>query len=119
MAIVRKRVKTKPASIKYMACCGTRELVGVSYRLPFALVKDLVLSGKFAHVFFTDTDIRKPQRECSGWAMEEFINANNLGKVIMSETRVNPNSGNKLTAWIWTVSRNKLKKWQKENPLNA
>ena len=100
--------------IRYMSCCGTKELVMVGYTAPEDLIRRLVFNYRFAHVFFTDVSgkYRSKGRSPSGWALAAYIKKHKLGKVVMSETRINPNSGNALTAWIWTVSKTNLNKWK-------
>ena len=100
-----------------MSCCGTRELVGVSHIQPEELLRRLTIKHRFAHVFFTDTKNNMKNTKNSGWVLAKYIKDNKLGTLVESPGRVNPNSGNTLIAWIWTVSRRNLNAWKREHKI--
>lgn len=47
----------------------------------------------------------------SGEKYAKYILDNGLGTVAVSETKVNGNSGNLITAWIWSVDEEATYKW--------
>lgn len=44
-----------------------------------------------------------------------LIRRNRLGEVVHSNTRFNPNSGNRIRAYIWNVDGKALSKWYSNN----
>lgn len=50
-----------------------------------------------------------------GSRLADFLKEINCGKVIATESRVNPNSGNKIRVWMYTPSVAKLRAWLKDD----
>lgn len=99
------------ASIKDMNCCGTKEICRVSYMEPESLLRKYAhsLLTRVAHVFFTDINANSRSAR-SGFRFAAYIRRNRLGRVTKCvQSAINPNSGNRLTAWIWTVDHANLR----------
>lgn len=75
------------------------------YHLPKA-VSDI----KFGMVIFSDST-----RRGNGKKLAAFIEKKGLGKIIPSDTLVNPNTKRSIQMWIWQLNRTALIKWFKEN----
>ncbi len=95
-----------------MECCGVKEFHGMS-----GTPKDVLMniSGdkyhrydeeEFAYVVFTDL-----ARRTLGDRLSKYITNHNLGTMYNIRTRKNPNSGNKIKMWIWSLNNSKLKTW--------
>jgi hypothetical protein len=67
---------------------------------------------KFIHAIFTGvthTDYAP--------AFKDFITAEKLGSVVETPARVNPNSGNSIKCYLWTLNNyNDLVKWWADHP---
>lgn len=57
-------------------------------------------------MIFTDITRRK-----NGKNFAAFIRKNELGIVMKSRSRVNGNSGNPITIWVWDINDRALNKW--------
>ena len=95
-------------SLGSLTCCGVREYHGIRHT-PQKIVEEvfdelLVDDDKFAFVLFTD--IRDTKR---GLKLARFINQHNLGQVVSSRKKVNPNTANPLKMWTWTPNQRSLK----------
>ena len=95
-------------SLGSLTCCGVREYHGIRCT-PQKIVEEvfdelLVDDDKFAFVLFTD--IRDTKR---GLKLARFINQHNLGEVVSSRKKVNPNTDNPLKMWTWTPNQRSLK----------
>jgi len=100
--------------IKSTECCGIKEINGLHRK-----TKRLMLSVCYsffecdddaAYLFFSDI---VPNR--GGLMLAQFIKAHKLGTVHYTGQHENPNSGNQLGMWIWTVDRGGLRDWWYEN----
>lgn len=106
-------------------CCGVREIHELSdYQDPeqFLLChlcvdeKDwgnrynrstTVIPGNFRYAYFTQAG----EGSTYGTSFAEYIKKHQLGEVIETAFNVNPNSGNQLKMWVWTVNHDALKTW--------
>jgi len=91
-------------------CCGIKELRGISNRLPQDILNDI------AEEWFVDVPRAYMIFSCeskyaAGRQLEKFIKHNNLGTVVRTKSKVNPNSGNLLSVWLWAVNNTAFKKW--------
>lgn len=99
-----------------LACCGVKELNGISYdnHTPYALLlefcKDFINNSddpEFAHVVFTQAGAKARY----GINLAAYITRHKLGTIVRSAVAVNPNTSNPLVAFIWTINRPALRKW--------
>lgn len=106
-----------------MGCCGMRELDGLRDNGErtvkqfcdelFDCYNDESLSISdinFIHVVFSDT-----KRSSKGSSLASYIKRKGLGSVVATSYKKNPNSGNSLKAWLWTINRYALVEWYKQN----
>ncbi len=91
--------------------CGMRVIYDL-YDHPVGILKGYKDAGwgSAAIVAFSDNHINK-----TGARLARYIRKHKLGAVRSSTTVVNDNSGNKITAWYWTVDHKAFDKWVKEN----
>lgn len=59
-----------------------------------------------AHFVFSDADKLE-----NGYRFEKFLKDNNLGEVVRCESRLNVNSMNVITTWIWVVNKEAVFNW--------
>lgn len=96
------------ASLTTTTCCGIRELSGLEgYSLREVLegcARDWFLNNRDGiHIFFSTTGNYR-----TGHNLEAYIKKHALGAVLRTKAARNPNSGNLLTMWVWTVN---IKNW--------
>lgn len=102
-------------NLRGMSCCGVKEITEVDAP-PKAIINGIVddIFGEngmdCAFLIFTDA-----LREGNGRKFKNYILKNELGTVIESGRKENPNSGNNIRVWIWTPDMKKLKEIYKEN----
>lgn len=103
-------------------CCGLREAGGLSHsRTPTEALKEFweetrtikhewssgpVRRNKFRYVIFSGTSRGKYAEK-----LKAHIEANKLGEVISTGYHKNPNSGNQLQVYVWTVDWEAFKKY--------
>jgi hypothetical protein len=120
-----------------MMCCGLRELHGLEWEAregPAYAMKEFIHAacpkrqefkwrdGKyikqylsrlyFSHVVFSEA---KDGAGAYGEQFAAYIKKNKLGDVVASQRRVNPNSGNQVKLWVWTLNKQELVKWAAKN----
>lgn len=113
----------------YINCCGIREISSLSYyRGPKAAMIgfcDQVYSrllGNPPHTYMSNDNSnfryavfsQAGARGAYGQRFAAYITENNLGEVIETGRHVNPNSGNQLKVFVWTVDHDAVKLWMKE-----
>ena len=121
--------------LRMMGCCGIKELTGLSYcvdaktamqdfavltclRKAEAYQKDGSLKWihapvvNFRYVVFSQAH----KESAYGLKFAAFIRDQGLGTLEETGFSINPNSGNQLKAWIWTVDHDALKSWAEANP---
>lgn len=104
-------------NVRKTSCCGIREIDGIigagSSKQAFKEVwrQFSPMGGSF--IMFSC-----PTKYKMGRKFKQFIERHNLGTVHVSEVRKNPNSGNLLRMYMWTVNhkecQNLFKKLQKQ-----
>ena len=120
------------------SCCGLGEIEGLSsYTDPEDFLIHLLTevddhydydkgayTGKpmrsdtettYAHILFTEA-VAKGARKASryGLNLANYIQKNNLGTVVQTaEQRRNPNSGNLISAFLWTPNQKGIAAWYK------
>lgn len=67
---------------------------------------------RFSHVVFSEA---KDGSGAYGERFAAYIRRNNLGDVVASGRRVNPNSGNQVKCWVWTLNKRALMAWANKN----
>jgi len=120
-------------TIRQLSCCGLRELSGLqgpdsprmkmkefirtscprSGRYDFRSGRySYVGSLRFSHVIFSEA---RDGAGDYGERFAAFIRRNKLGDVVASLRRVNPNSGNQVKCWVWTLNKPNLMAWANKN----
>jgi len=103
-------------------CCGLKEIHNLSgYINPKkalkAVCKEFLKKGNNGKrgAFLVFTQALSYEASDYGDRLKEYIIKNNLGGVIETPLRRNPNSGNTLKTYVWTVKPRKLHSWYKNN----
>ncbi|KKK80713.1 hypothetical protein LCGC14_2820730 [marine sediment metagenome] len=112
-------------------CCGLGELDGIANTEPRIIIKhfceatytqgewDGYAGGvgrmipsdfNYALVLFTSVTKRK-----YGERLRDYIIKNKLGYVTKSATKTNPNTKNRINAWLWAIHVKNLEQWYKKN----
>lgn len=106
--------------LKDTSCCGLKEIDGLSCS-PEQTVDELceelfeepvscfIDNPDMAFILFTDAVKYK-----NGQELARFIQKHDLGTVYGARARTNPNSGNKIKAWIWSPNKRKLKAYYRK-----
>ena len=105
-----------------IACCGMREINLLSMHASAAIAMKAFAEQtfnrqhtNFRYAVFSEANYGDTRGLYAyGREFAKFIKANKLGTVAATGWHVNPNSGNKLKAWIWTVDWDALKVWAKK-----
>lgn len=101
---------------RQMQCCGMKELVniGASGSAEEALIRfrNDCVGLRFAHAVFTG--VTRGHRNYAR-DLADLIIQEDLGAVVSTEVRVNPNSRNPLQAYLWTPNKRALRAWWKAN----
>ncbi len=99
--------------------CGVRELTGL-YRPPKELIHQVMKAkGKphrfedFIHVLFSD---RCNAVANNGTRLANLIEEEKLGRLQVTRPRKNPNSGNQIQTWMWSVNWARVKEYTIEHP---
>lgn len=113
------------SEIRRVACCGISELANIANDIeplkkdqsgyageyvykPEKSIDTLKQSGVRGAFFIFST----PEHTVKyGEALADYIKEKGLGETIRTEPRYNPNSGSKLTMWVWAVDQDALKAW--------
>lgn len=68
---------------------------------------------RFRYVFFTQANPAKLSPTGYGFRFAAFIRKHKLGEVVIASEvdHINPNSGNHLAMWTWTVDHEALNRW--------
>jgi hypothetical protein len=101
-------------------CCGVREIDGLAFydgkpeEAMKVVAKNTVYDHTWRHALFTQAG--KGKRYGTNFAT--YITKHKLGTVVATPTKVNPNSGNPLKAFIWTINWPAFKKWADTHGVN-
>ncbi len=114
-------------SLEQTNCCGLTEFYNFdNYRSAKDVVKSIIRGllhpvniwqqkdsiDEFPpFILFTDT---KSTAGSKGEKLEKYIKINKLGTVKKTPYRINPNSGNKVQCYLWTINKTNLKAWNKK-----
>ena len=119
--------------LRRLMCCGVMEASGVASSvrnygpkgalrsiLNASLINTDSINRKFAFLLFTQaispiTMINRDDDTKYGDRLKDFILENKLGTVTQTEEVINPNSGNYITMYMWTVDWKAVGKWEAEN----
>lgn len=117
--------------IQETSCCGLKEIEHLSScASPLDAIRKLIYyyttsededgndldkpafaSPEFAHLIFTEAigpHGDKPNKRHYGASLARFIRKHELGSVVASSSAVNPNSGNFVRVYTWTINHNRL-----------
>lgn len=100
-----------------LRCCGVREIGELSsLRSPVEQLRAFAreaypYNSRFRYALFSQA--RK--RSKYGDLFAAFIREERLGTVIETEWKRNPNSGNPLKIFLWTVDHPAVKRWMKRD----
>lgn len=98
-------------------CCGVGELSQID-QTPESILKDIcdswLIEEDFNGAFLIFSDVRDFTH---GEALKKFIADNKLGQVKVSLAKVNPNSGNPLKVYMWSVNKKAFEKYCHKNGL--
>ena len=93
-----------------LQCCGIRELAGITGRTPTNILQSMAAewfeNTPRAYIIFSCQS-----NEPAGRQLSAYIRQKNLGTIIKTKSKINPNSGNKITAWLWAVNNKELQEW--------
>ena len=94
--------------------CGVQQLSGLDDSPEYTLRSAFrpYPLGRVAHVVFSDAfESYGRKRTCNGINLAKFIVDNELGTVVRSPGKRNPNSSNRIVVWIWTLNVRALRTW--------
>ena len=113
-----------------LQCCGVKEISGLSdyesaayamqdfwnttygRKVPNLIGNNLVPAPmvNFRYCIFTQA------RHTYDYGIDfaKFITNNKLGTIAETDFNTNPNSGNDVKVWIWTIDHNALGRWKKK-----
>jgi hypothetical protein len=104
-----------------MQCCGMREIDNLSgiRHSEDAMLEFLRESEgdgqRFRYAVFSEAGTNAKY----GDNFRQFIEKNDLGSVIFTSWNKNPNTGNRVRAYIWTINWTALNKWGKANGITS
>ena len=109
-----------------VSCCGIREIGDLSsHKTPqqavAAFVKQTLKAyrSNFRYAIFSEAVYEgypgSRPRKPYGRAFAAYLKTEKLGRVAATAWNKNPNSGNNLKAWIWTVDWEALQAWEKKH----
>ena len=116
--------------LRSTACCGMRELHGLNFRNwnPVTRTSDLSPADQLVRVVSRDCFDRDTNPYCmvlftdivskyhqQGTLLANYIYDNELGDIIETPVKTNPNTNNSIRAWIWTINKTKLRSWHRKN----
>ena len=94
--------------LQHMNCCAVSELSYIQYELPSYVARYVWAQRKLevAHkAFYIFTAVEDKNVELYGEELASYIKSNRLGTVTKTPTtRRNPNSGNNVRVYTWSVS---------------
>lgn len=110
--------------VRFLDCCGIHELVALSHFVNpgtvEANVKHVLRNKNCAFYLFScveehedpdyEEDYDTSTAGAYGKIFADYIIKHKLGTVVMSDLATNPNSGNRLRAYLWTVDWDAAKK---------
>ena len=79
---------------------------------PIDVIKEVVWNREDGSMypFYVFADIEDTNyTDHYGRNLANYIKKNKLGDVVATQKRVNPNSGNRIQSWLWTVNKRNLR----------
>lgn len=103
------------AVIERTNCCGFKEIDGLENTTTKQALIDICHDyfnedNDCAFLFFTGVT-----KEKYGQKFKALIKKEKLGTIIETRSKKNPNSSNKIKAWIWDINKTKLRAFAKQN----
>jgi hypothetical protein len=95
-------------------CCGVDEIDGLENNTPEEIVYGSYNANKGNCAYYTFTDVE----DGNGDGVAKYIRANKLGTITRAPIALNPNSGNRIKIWIWTVDHAAMEKFCKTRATN-
>lgn len=135
--------------ISNTSCCGLDELHGIAEEQPENILEALVqhvyhpARPEYRYDYKTSKQVETGRTIPEKWTtnafylftqatndeeglddpygdrLKAFIEGHNLGTVAMTESRVNPNSGNEVTVYVWAVDQTAFRKFAKQTFLGG
>lgn len=103
-------------NIQETECCGVHEIDNLEGEGNAERSMRIVCEDYFGEdnhcAFYTFTDVMEYK---NGTAFAKYIKDHKLGRVVKSHTRRNPNSGNRISIWIWEPHFTNLRNWWKHH----
>lgn len=104
------------------SCCGVSEIDGLDIDPKRTLLnlcemkfeEDSWDEYRTEQAFILFTDIAEGKDSC-GEYLAKYIKEHKLGYTVQTRAKTNPNSGNKIKAWLWSPKEKELLKWYKKN----
>ena len=108
------------AHIRVMSCCGVKEIDELHCYTALTSMKNIAMGVLNHCAFVIFTGVVEGVVEIGGTTrygqdFATYITKNGLGEVMVSPTRVNPNSLNRLAVWTWIVDHKALGAWIREH----
>jgi hypothetical protein len=104
------------------SCCGLREISGLSDHCDSAeamqaFCGSVIFSGylRCSHAIFSEARGMLMNDGPYGERFAAYIRRHNLGTVTASKRVENPNSGNQLKVWVWTINKRNLRAWARKH----
>lgn len=112
--------------IEETSCCGVNEFSGLER--PLKTLKQYC-KGLFhkEYDYFTGTEVCDPEYQHAfilitdrtertrGVDLVKYIKKHKLGYTVHTRAKKNPNSGNKIRAWLWSPDNRALRAWYKKH----
>lgn len=123
--------------LREMNCCGMREMADLEFTdNAKSAMEEFIMEAipvrdhynwknnkyeklaelRFSHVVFSEA---KDGSGNYGENFAAFIRRHRLGTVVASQRRRNPNSGNLLKFWVWTLNKRGLVRWANQNKVRG
>ena len=112
-----KNLPKNNMTIESTSCCGLKEIESITGESPEELLKGVceylnaeVWEFDFSLLLFTaTTDMDE------GDNLAKYIKKGGLGTVVKTRPKKNPNTGNRIVAWVWSVNERALRAWCRKN----
>jgi hypothetical protein len=104
-----------------LRCCGIKEISRLAYYgSPTAAMRDLykmlfvegnITSRRFRYCIFSEASVPSDSPASYGKKFCALITKCKMGSVLETQPTLNPNSGNLLKVYLWTVDFSQLERW--------
>lgn len=96
--------------INEMDCCGVVELVEIRTCKPWEVARFMQRHARIPLVIFTQAYHPEDNQPAYGDILKNYIVKHKLGAVTNSEARRNPNTGNWITVYTWSLNQDRIRK---------